>query len=313
MTEASYQIASNPLPPGTRKPGSVGLPSGARVAIMDEKGNLLGSGETGEIVIRGAAVMSGYANRGAPDRASFKDGWFRTGDQGYLDGDGFLFITGRIKEMINRGGEKISPAEIDEVIREHPAVSDAAAFAVPHPTLGEDIAVAVILHESSGATEEELREFVRARLAQFKTPGRVLFVKELPKSATGKPQRAALAEKHGCVPTPVFNRDFVAPRTESEQTLAKIWSQVLRVERVGTEDNFFQLGGDSIRAAQVIARARAAMQSTFSIAAFFERAGRCGGLRKVNNCLFPLRSARCGSFNNWNPKIRRTTGRWPFG
>ncbi len=149
MTEASHQICSNPLPPGVRKPGAVGLPAGPEVAIMDEQGNLLPAGERGEVVIRGRSVTAGYENNPEANRSALVDGWFRTGDQASFDAEGYLFLSGRIKELINRGGEKISPREIDEVLLEHPAVAQAVAFAVPHATLGEDVAAAVVLRRMS--------------------------------------------------------------------------------------------------------------------------------------------------------------------
>lgn len=143
MTETSHQIASNPLPPRDRKPGSVGVAAGSEIAIMDEAGNFLSSGDTGEIVIRGTNITQGYENNPEVDKGAFTNGWFRTGDQGYLDADDYLFITGRLKEIINRGGEKISPREIDEALLDHPEICQAVVFPVPHPSLGEDIVAAV--------------------------------------------------------------------------------------------------------------------------------------------------------------------------
>jgi acyl-CoA synthetase (AMP-forming)/AMP-acid ligase II len=164
---------------------------------MGESGTLLSAGETGEIVIRGQNVTAGYENNPEANSEAFADGWFRTGDQGFLDADGYLSITGRLKEIINRGGEKISPREVDEALMDHPAVHQAVTFAVPHDKLGEDVGAAVVLREGESATERELRDFVHARLADFKTPRKILFVAEIPKGATGKLQRIGLAEKLG--------------------------------------------------------------------------------------------------------------------
>jgi acyl-CoA synthetase (AMP-forming)/AMP-acid ligase II len=197
MTEASHQMTSNPLPPATRKPGSVGLPAGPEVAIMDERGELLERGEIGEVVIRGDNVTDAYENNPGANAASFTDGWFRTGDQGRMDGEGYLTITGRLKEIINRGGEKISPREVDEVLLDHPAVDQVVTFAVPHPKLGEDVAAAVVLREGMPASEQDLRDFAAGRLAPFKVPRTVLLLDEIPKGATGKLQRIGLAEKLG--------------------------------------------------------------------------------------------------------------------
>ncbi len=196
MTEAAHQMASNPLD-GVRKPGAVGVAAGPEIAIMGEDGSLLGANEIGEVVIRGENVTAGYENNEKANAEAFRNGWFRTGDQGALDEDGYLRLTGRLKEIINRGGEKVSPREVDEVLMDHAAVAQVVCFAMPHDKLGEDVAAAVVLREGASATEAELREFVGARLAAFKTPRRIVFLAEIPKGATGKLQRIGLAEKLG--------------------------------------------------------------------------------------------------------------------
>ncbi len=197
MTEAAHQMASNPLPPLARKPGSVGPAAGPEIAVMDGQGNLLAAGATGEIVIRGPNVTAGYEKNPAANAEAFTDGWFRTGDQGFLDPDGYLTITGRLKEIINRGGEKISPREVDEVLLDHPSVRQAVTFALPHPKLGEEVAAAVVLREGHEVGERELRSFVSERLADFKVPRRIIFRDQIPKGPTGKLQRIGLAEKLG--------------------------------------------------------------------------------------------------------------------
>jgi acyl-CoA synthetase (AMP-forming)/AMP-acid ligase II len=199
MTEAAHQIASNPLPPGRRKPGSVGPAAGPTVAVMGRDGRLVAAGEPGEIVIRGASVMGGYENNGQANAEAFADGWFRTGDQGVLDGDGYLTVTGRIKEIINRGGEKIAPREVDEVLLGHPAVAEAVTFAVPDAALGEEVAAAVVLRQGAEATEHDIRDFARERLASFKVPRHLVIVAEIPKGPTGKPHRIGLARQLGLV------------------------------------------------------------------------------------------------------------------
>jgi acyl-CoA synthetase (AMP-forming)/AMP-acid ligase II len=196
MTEATHQMASNPLN-GIRKPGSVGVPAGPEIAIMDEAGLLMSPGETGEVVIRGENVTAAYENNPKANGEAFVHGWFRTGDQGVIDADGYLTLTGRLKEIINRGGEKISPREVDEALMDHPAVLQAVAFAVPHPMLGEDVGAAIVLREGLSATEQELGAFLSERLAAFKTPRKILFLAEIPKGATGKLQRIGLAQKLG--------------------------------------------------------------------------------------------------------------------
>ena len=196
MTEAAHQMASNPLH-GVRKPGSVGLAAGPEVAIMDENGNLLGAGEVGEIVIRGDNVTAGYENNPKANAEAFVNGWFRTGDQGVKDADEYISLTGRLKEIINRGGEKVSPREVDEALMDHPAVLQVVTFAMPHDKLGEDVAAAIVLREGATATEQELRSFLCERLAAFKTPRKIIFLTEIPKGATGKLQRIGLAQKLG--------------------------------------------------------------------------------------------------------------------
>lgn len=196
MTEASHQMASNPLS-GPRKPGSVGPAAGPEIAIMDESGNILGPNQTGEIVIRGPNVTSGYENNPKANAAAFTNGWFRTGDQGVMDDDGYVSLTGRLKEIINRGGEKISPREVDEVLMDHAAVQQVVTFALPHEKLGEEVAAAVVLRDGMSATEKDLRDFVNARLAAFKVPRKIVFLEEIPKGATGKLQRIGLAGKLG--------------------------------------------------------------------------------------------------------------------
>ena len=197
MTEAAHQMASNPLPPAVRKPGSVGVAAGPEMAIMGENGEILAVGDTGEIVIRGPNVSAGYENNTQANAEGFSHGWFRTGDQGVIDADGYISLTGRLKEIINRGGEKISPREVDEVLMDHPAVAQVVCFGMPHPKLGEEVAAAVVLREGQHATERELQAFVSARAADYKVPKTILFMDEIPKGATGKLQRIGLAAKLG--------------------------------------------------------------------------------------------------------------------
>jgi amino acid adenylation domain-containing protein len=274
MTEAAHQMASNPLPPGQRKPGSVGKAAGPQIAIMGDRGELLPPGMTGEIVIRGANVTRGYENNPTANEATLTKGWFRTGDQGRVDTDGYLFITGRTKEIINRGGEKISPREIDEVLLDHPAVAQATAFPVPDERLGEEVGVAVVLREDASVSETELREFIATRLTDFKVPRQVIFLDDIPKGPTGKPQRIGLAEKLGLTQSTHQKAKetglFSAPRTRTETLLAEIWREVLRLETVGIHHNFFLLGGDSILAAQFISRIRDTLNAELSMVRLFE-------------------------------------------
>jgi acyl-CoA synthetase (AMP-forming)/AMP-acid ligase II len=195
MTEAAHQMASNPLPPAPRKPASAGPNTGTtEIGIMDAAGKQLPAGERGEVVIRGANVIGGYESNPEANASSFVDGWFRTGDQGYLDADGYLVLTGRLKEMINRGGEKIAPREIDEVLLSHPAVAEAVAFGTPHATWGEEVAACVVLRPESPATEAEIVAFCRERMTDFKRPKQVFITNAIPRTATGKIQRRVVAE-----------------------------------------------------------------------------------------------------------------------
>jgi oxalate---CoA ligase len=255
MTEASHQITSNPLPPRQRKAGSVGVAAGPEIATMDEMGNVLPPGQKGEIVIRGVSITKGYENNPAANKSAFSNGWFRTGDQGFVDADGYLFIVGRLKEIINRGGEKISPREVDDVLMEHPAVAQVVTFAAPHALLGEEIAAAVVLRKNTSPSEWELQEFVATRLADFKVPRRVLILKDIPKGPTGKLQRIGLAEKLGLrLPDSTHSeseRSRVAPRDALERQVTEIWEEVLAVKPIGIQDSFFDLGGYSLLAVRI--------------------------------------------------------------
>ncbi len=197
MTEATHQMASNPLPPAPRKPGTVGIAAGPEIAVMAEGGALVPRGEVGEVVIRGRNVSPGYEANPKANAEAFVDGWFRTGDQGIMDAEGYLTITGRLKEIINRGGEKVSPREVDEVLMDHAAVGQVVTFAMPHAKLGEEVAAAVVLRESQAVTEQALKDYAATRLADFKVPRKILFLDEIPKGATGKLQRIGLAAKLG--------------------------------------------------------------------------------------------------------------------
>ena len=197
MTENAHQMTSNQLPPDKRKAGFVGCAAGPKVAIMSPGGKIMKAGKEGEVVTRGPNVTKGYENNQAANETAFAHGWFHTGDQGVMDEDGYLKITGRLKEIINRGGEKIAPAEVDEALLEHVAVFQALAFAIPHDKLGEDVAAVVVLKEGAAATERELQDFVNKKLAAFKVPNKIYFLSDIPKGPTGKLQRIGLAQKLG--------------------------------------------------------------------------------------------------------------------
>jgi len=274
MTESPIQISSNPLPPRVRKPGSVGLPAGPEVGIMGEGGELLPPRQVGEIVLRGPNVLRGYDGDPQATAAAFRDGWFRTGDLGHFDEDGYLFLDGRLTEIINRGGEKISPREIDEALMVHPGVAQALAFAVPDARLGEEVFAAVVLRPGIEASPDELRRFAATRLTASKVPARVVFVDEMPKGPTGKLQRIGLAAKLGITGSGETSAGektpFVAPRNPIEEALADLWREVLRVDEVGINDRFLDLGGDSLLATMLLSRIRGALQLEFSLTDVFE-------------------------------------------
>ena len=197
MTEATHQMTSNPLPPKKQKPGFVGIPAGPEVCIMNEDDKILNQGEEGEVCIKGPNVTLGYENNPEANKSSFSNGWFRTGDQGYFDKDGYLKISGRLKEIINKGGEKISPLEVDNVLMDHPSIEQAVCFGYSDQLLGEDIASAIIIKEGKECTEEEVKNYAKNKLAKFKIPKKIFFVNEIPKGATGKLQRNILAKSFG--------------------------------------------------------------------------------------------------------------------
>jgi acyl-CoA synthetase (AMP-forming)/AMP-acid ligase II len=196
MTEAAHQMASNPLPPSERRPGSVGRGTDVKISIMDKAGNHLAIGEAGEVVIQGPNVIDAYENNPEANASSFVDGWFRTGDQGVLDQHGYLTLVARIKELINRGGEKISPREIDEVLLTHPAIAEAVCFGVPHGTWGEEVEAAVVLREGETASAADVLAFCKERLADFKRPKQIHITQAIPRTATGKIQRGAVAKAY---------------------------------------------------------------------------------------------------------------------
>ncbi|MGC8494183.1 MAG: AMP-binding protein [Syntrophobacteraceae bacterium] len=249
LTEAG-RVTLTPADPIGRKPGSVGRCYGIDVAITDGNGHRLGPGQIGEIVLRGPTVIRGYAHDPEADREAFRNGWFRTGDLGWLDEDDFLYLTGRIKEAINRGAEKILPYAIERVLSTHPAVQEAVVFGFPHPRLGEDIGAAVVSAPGASVTVTELRRFASAHLAEFEIPRHILFVDEIPKGRTGKVQRARMAD---LLPLPQSLPSSAFSQSDRlEARLSAIWSRLLKIDSVRPEEDFFLLGGDSLLALQML-------------------------------------------------------------
>ncbi|MFI5047341.1 MAG: AMP-binding protein [Acidimicrobiia bacterium] len=273
MTEAAHQIASNPLPPDVRKPGTVGRPNGCEVALLDESGRVHSAG-AGEIVLRGPTVTAGYLNDPEANATAFVDGWFRTGDEGSLDDDGYLTLTGRLKEIINRGGEKVAPREVDDALLEHGDVAHAVAFAVPHARLGEDVAAAVVLRDGAEVTGPGLRLFVSERLASYKVPRRVVVVDEIPRGMSGKFERTHMAARLGLAGRPADDAGApcVEPADDVERSLADIWQRVLDEDiRPSVDADFFELGGDSLHAVELLDEIEATMGCRLPATAFFDR------------------------------------------
>jgi acyl-CoA synthetase (AMP-forming)/AMP-acid ligase II/thioesterase domain-containing protein len=246
--------------PWARKPRSVGRSAGSEIAIVDDSGSPLPAGQEGEILLRGPAVMSGYLDDPDANHAAFRDGWFRTGDVGRLDSDGFLFITARLKEIINRGGQKIGPGEVDAALAKHPAVADVAAFGIPHRGLGEEIAAAVVLREGTAVSEKELRRFASENLAPAKVPRWILFADEIPRGNTGKPKRSDLANRYRDLARTNGDRPS-GQRSAIDCRLIEIWKRVLGIPAVGLEDDFFRLGGDSLSAALMLTELKQELRS----------------------------------------------------
>ncbi|MEP2715158.1 non-ribosomal peptide synthetase [Pseudophaeobacter sp.] len=247
MTEASHQIASNPLPPRERKPGTVGRAAGTQIWILGEAGEERPIGETGNVVIAGESITPGYVENPEANREAFQKGGFWTGDLGMLDTEGYLTLTGRRKEIVNRGGQKISPREIDEALLEIDGVTDAVAFAQPHPSLGEDLVAAVCLASGSTLTSDHLRAQLFDHLIDYKVPSQIAIVEAIPVGATGKRQRLQMSQAlQGHFYTP-----YRAPGSAVEIILCEFTAEVLDLEQIGLDDNFFNCGGNSILGVQL--------------------------------------------------------------
>ena len=253
LSEA-MQITNTPLDSLKRRPGSLGIAGSSEVAIMDENGERLGAHCVGEIVGRGPIVMTGYLNDPAATAASFSGPWFRTGDLGYLDTEGHLYLVGRLKDVINRGGEKILPQEVDQVLLGHPAISQAVTFGFPEPSLGEEVVAVLKLRPGWSATTGEIREYAASRLSEYKVPRRLLVVPEIPVGPTGKIVRRLVAEQFGpqlAVPA-TEGRPTIAPRDPLEAAVLRIWEETLEVRPIGVTDDFFDCGGNSLTAVRLI-------------------------------------------------------------
>lgn len=270
-SEAGW-LSANPFPPAKRKRGTVGFPTHYEIRIRSLDGEFMPAGQRGEIVVRGEGIIEGYENNPEANAQAFVDGWYRTGDEGFFDDEGYLTLTGRIKDVINRGGEKVSPSEVDAVLAEHPDIVEAATFAIPHRTLGEEVAAAIVLAPGAMPTEKDLSDFLLDKIAGFKVPRRFVFVDEIPKSEAGRLQRRHLANAFA----PALN----APSTDTpasgrapsplERQLQRIWRKTLKVPDVGLDDNFFLLGGDSLQAVELFLEIETQLKRRLPPALLFE-------------------------------------------
>ncbi|MGH3701656.1 MAG: non-ribosomal peptide synthetase, partial [Pseudonocardiaceae bacterium] len=281
MTEAAHEIASNLPPPARRKHGTVGVPTGCQVRILDETGARCEVGEPGEVVIRGPGVMAGYLANPHANAAAFIDGWLRTGDQGILDGEGFLTLTGRLKELINRGGEKVAPGEVEAALLAHPQIRQAAVFAIPHPTLGQDVAAAVVCDPAASVDEQAIRTAAAARLSPYKVPRRVVLLDELPTGPTGKIQRLTLASTLGLDQPATKPAPVHTAASPLQTALTALWSRLLGVESVGLDEDFFLLGGDSLLATRLIAEVRDAFLAEVTLVAVFGEVSTVAGMARL--------------------------------
>jgi acyl-CoA synthetase (AMP-forming)/AMP-acid ligase II len=286
-------MTHDPLPPRKRKRGSVGVPLCNQVAIMSEAGAICATGDVGEIVVRGPLVFEGYFDDAQATAAAFVDGWFRTGDLGRFDEDGYLYLVGRLKDLINRGGEKISPVEIDAAIEVIPGVREAATFAIRHPSLGEEIAAAVVKDGDVALEASDIIDHVRQRMGPLRVPRRIYFVDQLPRTDSGKVRRSELPRLLG------LDKPGVAAPTESaleapgpafsplEAALAGLWSTVLQVKSVGANEDFFLLGGDSLRGTRLLTSVKAVFGVDLTIQELFGKAATVAGMaRAIENARF---------------------------
>jgi acyl-CoA synthetase (AMP-forming)/AMP-acid ligase II/acyl carrier protein len=302
MTEAASQIAANPL--ARRKAGSVGLPAGAEIAIIDCEGRSLPTGKHGEIALRGPTITRGYCNDAAATESAFRDGWLRTGDFGYLDSDGYLFIIGRLKEVIKRGGQQVAPAEVEQALLSHSEVVEAAVFAVPHELLGENVAAAVVLKPHATATAEKLRIFACERLASFKVPGPIHIVPEIPKGPGGKLRRSGLAAALSITSPTRRDSKRVYPPSALERQLAELWANLLGIAQIDIDQDVFALGADSISVTEMLFCLWARFGTDFSfedvfyaptvraLAARLERGAGDLALSSRSSCFAPSRPLR---------------------
>jgi acyl-CoA synthetase (AMP-forming)/AMP-acid ligase II/acyl carrier protein len=298
MTEAATQIAANPLQ--RRKVGSVGRSAGPEIAILDGDGRRLPAGKRGEIALQGPTITRGYDNDAAATTSAFRNNWFRTGDLGYLDAEGYLFIVGRIKEIIHKGGQKVAPAEVEGALLSHPDVIDAAVFPVPHERLGADVAAAVVLRQDAELSVQKLRDFARELLTGFKVPGLIHIVSEIPKGAGGKINRGQLAAALSATQPGADERggEMIPARSELECQLAEIWANLLDINQVGINQDIFALGLDSLAIAQMILR----LEKRFGVGVSFEDIFNAPTVAALARCIETLKKGSAETIQS-NPTM----------
>jgi acyl-CoA synthetase (AMP-forming)/AMP-acid ligase II/thioesterase domain-containing protein len=277
-------LTSNPMPPGLRKPGTVGVPMFNEVAVIDESGKILGPNCNGEVVARGPSVFDGYLDNPDANDAAFINGWFRTGDLGRFDDDGYLTLIGRIKDIINRGGEKIATNEVEAALAKHPAVEEVCVFAIPHPSLGEEVAAAVVMQSRSAASEQVLRDHASGLLTGFKVPRRIFFLPSLPRGATNKVRRDQVAKICRDLlsrPQSTQAPDQSRPWSSLEQEVAAVWKRVLGLDTIRLDDDFFLVGGDSLRAYELFAHLRNRHRVNLGLRHIFDEAATVAGIARL--------------------------------
>jgi len=262
ITETAGQVACNPLPPEARKAGSVGRPVGADLRVTDAKGDALPVGQAGAVMVRGPSVFGGYEDAPDLNASAFRDGWFDTGDLGWFDHDGYLFLTGRSTEMINRGGEEISPFEIEQALACLPGVAQAVAYPVAHPTLGENVHAAVVPSRDCTVDGQALRSALFGVIAVFKIPACIHVIDRIPQGAGGKVQRRSLQHQVAAL---LPDLQAEVPLTPLESQIAALFAQVLMQPAIEFDANFLAIGGDSLSAAAMSAKNLKLMLTTGTV------------------------------------------------
>lgn len=289
LSELGVTLTASPLPPQDRAVESVGHVIHSEVAIVDETMAGLPPLTCGEVVVRGPAVFAGYENDPQANAASFAEGWFRTGDQGYFDHAGLLFITGRFKEIINKGGQKIAPMEVDEALQRLAGVRDAVCFPIPHGRLGEDVAAAIVLQGGAQLNDTDIRRMLRAELSEFKIPGKIVFIDAIPQNANGKILRNSLYATLVAQTPELFCKGvYAAPQTAMEAELVEMWQPLLGLEAVCVREGFFSLGGDSLQAAVLLAQVQARWQVDLPVSVLLEAGTICELAARISDRLSPL-------------------------